>query len=234
DTLEALARAIFKDWFVDFGPTRAKQEGAAPYLAPEIWDLFPDRLDAEGKPEGWELPPVASVATIRGGKQLKKEKFIERGPVPVFGGAGVMGYTDQYNAKGFVISVGRVGAYCGQFFFFSGKAWINNNASLIVPNEGVSGEWLFFALRALDINLIKKGAAQPFVSNSDIAAMRIVDPGQAIVESFHDLISPLLLRQKANEDESSVLAQTRDLLLPKLMSGEIRLREAEQTAEAVL
>jgi type I restriction enzyme S subunit len=53
ETLEALARAIFRDWFVDFGPTRAKAEGREPYLAPELWDLFPDRLDAEGKPEGW-------------------------------------------------------------------------------------------------------------------------------------------------------------------------------------
>ena len=51
ETLEAMARAIFKDWFVDFGPTRAKMEGRAPYLAPEIWALFPDRLDDEGKPE---------------------------------------------------------------------------------------------------------------------------------------------------------------------------------------
>ena len=54
ETLEATARAIFRDWFVDFGPTRAKMEGGAPYLAPELWTLFPDRLDAEGKPDGWE------------------------------------------------------------------------------------------------------------------------------------------------------------------------------------
>ena len=54
ETLEAMARALFKDWFVDFGPTRAKIEGRDPYLAPEIWDLFPDKLDEDGKPEGWD------------------------------------------------------------------------------------------------------------------------------------------------------------------------------------
>ncbi|MCI2007731.1 MAG: restriction endonuclease subunit S, partial [Acetobacter peroxydans] len=53
ETLEAMARALFRDWFVDFGPTRAKMAGEAPYLAPELWELFPDRLDDEGKPEGW-------------------------------------------------------------------------------------------------------------------------------------------------------------------------------------
>jgi type I restriction enzyme S subunit len=52
ETLETMARAVFKDWFVDFGPTRAKLEGGAPYIAPEVWALFPDRLDDEGRPKG--------------------------------------------------------------------------------------------------------------------------------------------------------------------------------------
>jgi type I restriction enzyme S subunit len=52
-TLEAMARAIFKDWFIDYGPTRSKMEGRAPYLAPDLWKLFPDRLDNDVKPEGW-------------------------------------------------------------------------------------------------------------------------------------------------------------------------------------
>ena len=62
ETLEAMARAIFKDWFVDFGPTRAKAEGRAPYLAPKLWDLFPDALDDEDKPEGWKQGTLANVA----------------------------------------------------------------------------------------------------------------------------------------------------------------------------
>jgi type I restriction enzyme S subunit len=93
DTLEAMVRAIFKDWFIDFGPTRAKIEGRAPYLAPNIWALFPDRLDEGGKPEGWELRPVSDFPEMKGGKQLEKESIVERGPIPVFGGAGIMGYT---------------------------------------------------------------------------------------------------------------------------------------------
>jgi hypothetical protein len=62
ETLETMARAIFKDWFVDFGPTRAKIEGSAPYFAPEIWALFPDRLDDEEKPEGWAEKPLDQIA----------------------------------------------------------------------------------------------------------------------------------------------------------------------------
>lgn len=228
ETLEATARAIFKDWFVDFGPTRAKMEGRAPYLAPDIWPLFPDRLDDEGKPEGWELRPVGDFAELRGGKQLEKERITSVGTIPVFGGAGVMGFTDDHNAEGFVISVGRVGAYCGQFFSHRGKAWINNNASLIRQFQGVSGEWLFQSLCHADIEVIKKGAAQPFVSNTDVGNMPIIWPGERVVARFADAAVPLMLRMEHNSAEASSLATTRDFLLPKLMSGEVRVKDAER------
>ena len=65
ETLEALARAIFKDWFVDFGPTRAKAEGSEPYLAPELWELFPDALDDEDKPVGWEIGKLGDIIRLR-------------------------------------------------------------------------------------------------------------------------------------------------------------------------
>ena len=72
ETLEALARALFKDWFVDFGPTRTKAEGGAPYLAPELWALFPDALDDEDKPVGWEVRPLDEIARFLNGLALQK------------------------------------------------------------------------------------------------------------------------------------------------------------------
>lgn len=227
ETLEDMARALFKDWFIDFGPTRAKMEGRAPYLAPAIWSLFPESLDDEGKPEGWQARPVGDFAELRGGKQLEKTRISTKGTIPVFGGAGVMGFTDGHNADGFVISVGRVGAYCGQFFSHRGKAWINNNASLIRPLGSVSAEWLFQSLRHADIEVIKKGAAQPFVSNTDIANMPVMWPGENIVLRFTEILVPMMLKIEQNNEEASTLAATRDLLLPKLMSGEVRVKDAE-------
>ncbi|MBK8176935.1 MAG: restriction endonuclease subunit S [Rhodospirillales bacterium] len=58
EILEALARAFFRDWFVDFGPVRAKAEGRPPYLAPDLWALFPDALDDDDKPVGWDRWPM--------------------------------------------------------------------------------------------------------------------------------------------------------------------------------
>ena len=230
-TLEAMARALFKDWFVDFGPVRAKMEGQESYLPADLWQLFPDRLDDEGKPEGWELRPVDDFAELKGGKQLDKDRITTSGPVPVFGGAGVMGYTEDHNADGFVIVVGRVGAYCGQFFSYRGKAWVNNNASLIRQIDDVLGEWLFLSLRNADIDVIKKGAAQPFVSNGDIAKLPLVWPGHEFASNFSKIVVPLIRRKERNEAESETLAKLRDTFLPKLISGELRIADAETFME---
>src|SRR5207253_1757899 len=64
ETLAAMARVIFKDWFIDFGPTRAKAEGRPPYLAPDLWSLFPEVFDDEDKPVGWENGVLEDVAEI--------------------------------------------------------------------------------------------------------------------------------------------------------------------------
>ena len=241
ETLEAMARALFKAWFVDFEPVRAKMENrwqrgqSLPGLPAHLYDLFPDRLvesELGEIPEGWEIRPVGDFAEFKGGKQLEKEKISAVGQIPVFGGAGIMGYTDEHNADGFVITVGRVGAYCGQFFSHRGKAWINNNASLIRQNDDSLAEWLFLSLRHADIDVIKKGAAQPFVSNGDIAKLPVVWPGEQIVRLFAETVVPLLSEQESGAAESISLAQLRDTLLPKLISGELRVPDAERIVAA--
>jgi type I restriction enzyme S subunit len=236
ETLEAMARALFKAWFVDFEPVRAKMEGrwqrgqSLPGLPAHLYDLFPDRLvesELGEIPEGWEITSVGDIAELTGGKQLEKKYIADRGSVPVFGGAGIMGYTENYNADGFVISVGRVGAYCGQFFSHRGKAWINNNASLIRTKDESIAEWLFISLQHADIDVIKKGAAQPFVSNGDIAKLRLICPGKPIIYFFLNHLSPIFEDKEENERQSRTLAQLRDTLLPKLISGALRVPDAE-------
>ncbi|MGH3088565.1 MAG: restriction endonuclease subunit S, partial [Rubrobacteraceae bacterium] len=116
ETLEAMARALFKSWFVDFDPVRAKAEGREPDLSKPIADLFPDRFeDSElGKvPKGWEVTQLDDLADIQGGKQLPTEECRPMGMFPVFGANGIMGYAERSTHKEFVIAFGRVGAYCG-------------------------------------------------------------------------------------------------------------------------
>lgn len=238
EILEEMARALFKSWFVDFDPVRAKLEGRQPAgMDAATAALFPAHFqDSElGQiPMGWEVVTVGDLATLKGGSQLEKESFSEHGTIPIFGGAGIMGYGELHNADGFVISVGRVGAYCGQYFYHRGKAWINNNASLIRQREEIPGEWLLLCLRDINMEVIKKGAAQPFVSNSDIAAVKVLLPPNSILDRFQDLIRPLFLSIESNQTESHDLATLRDTLLPKLLSGEVRVKEYQSEISNVI
>ena len=79
ETLEAMARAIFKDWFVDFGPTRAKAAGRAPYLAPDIWGLFPDRLGDKEIPNGWRVGTVGDCFRLTMGQSPPGSTYNEKG-----------------------------------------------------------------------------------------------------------------------------------------------------------
>jgi type I restriction enzyme S subunit len=230
-TLEAIAQAIFKSWFVDFDPVRAKQEGRAPEgMDDATAALFPDSFEESELglvPRGWRVGKVSDIADIKGGKQLEKMEFSDTGPNPVFGGAGVMGHTKLSNATGLVITVGRVGAYCGQFFWHFGDAWVNNNASRIVPNCVSHGLWLYQWLKQADIDRIKKGAAQPFVSNGDIAAMHLVIPAEGAIQSFAIIAGSVYERLQLNNSKAQTLATLRDTLLPRLISGQLRLPDAE-------
>lgn len=245
-TMEQMVQAVFQDWFVDFGPVKRKLEGINdpvailgglipdPVTAQDIANLFPDEIADGDLPEGWKRLSIGSFANIKGGKQLAKTEFSETGLYPVFGGAGQMGKTTQYNAEGHVLTVGRVGAYCGQFFSYIGKAWVNNNASLIIPHDNTISWWLFYVLKNLNIESIKKGAAQPFVSNNDIISMKTIFGGKNIVEKFVEVISPILELKENYYHQNHTLAEMRDLLLPKLMSGEISVDELEKKMGGVL
>jgi len=224
---EWLKAEIARNW------TPRRPLPAGRQVKPEIAALFPDTFEPSelGEiPKGWKSKSVDDFAEIKGGKQLARQKISSTGPVPVFGGAGIMGYTTEYNAEGFVITVGRVGAYCGQFFSHRGKAWVNNNASHIRPADSTLGEWLFLSLLHANINILKKGAAQPFVANSDIANMLLIWPGQKLVHEFSQLLIPIIMRTEMIQEESRTLAALRDTLLPKLISGELRVPDAERIA----
>src|SRR5690606_21000597 len=182
-------------------------------------------------PKGWTLRVVGDLAVLSGGKQLERALIFDDGTIPVFGGAGVMGFTAGHNADGFVISVGRVGAYCGQFFAHRGKAWINNNASLSRPQHEHIAEGMLRALKHADIEVIKKGAAQPFVSHGDIASLKLLWPGEPTITAFSRQFVPLLNAKARNDAESTILARVRDELLPRLLSGELAVADAETAAE---
>jgi type I restriction enzyme S subunit len=199
--------------------------------APEGMDeataaLFPDSFEESELgpvPMGWSTGRLADIASLKGGKLLDKTSFSDSGANPVFGGAGVMGFSDLSNSEGFVITVGRVGAYCGQYFWHQGRAWVNNNASLVSPKNPDDSCWLFLWLKNVDMDLIKKGAAQPFVSNGDISDLKIVLPPSFVVNKFVQFVEPIFKKLSLIKEKTQSLEVLRDTLLPRLISGQLSL-----------
>ena len=239
-TLEAMARALFKAWFVDFEPVRAKMEGrwqrgqSLPGLPAHLYDLFPHRLlDSElGEiPEEWGVAQLDDVAEIQGGKQLPPEECRPTGQYPVFGANGVMGYAERTTHDGFIIAFGRVGAYCGSVHWTYHGAWINNNASSVAPTR-----WPEFVLQTMlvtDFQHMRTGSAQPFIPNSALEGLLVLQPPEEVLDTFCSIVRPIRLSQQVRVDESRTLAALRDALLPKLISGELRVKDAETFMERV-
>lgn len=235
ETLEAMARAIFKDWFVDFGPTRAKAEGRAPYLAPDIWSLFPARLDADGKPEGWQTEPLGAHMSNFDSKRVPvsgAERAKRQGPFPYHGATGVMDHVDAYLFDGIYLLVGEDGSVVkenGLAFtqYVWGKIWVNNHAHVLQGRGSVSTEQLLLYFQNEVVTPYITGAVQLKLSQGRMNAMPFIYAGACVCEAFAALVAPIFAKYRANADESKMLAATRDLLLPKLMSGEVRVKSAE-------
>ena len=209
--LEAMARALYREWFVHF---RFPGHENHPRVASPLGEI----------PEGWEMKRLDRLAEIKGGKQLEKENIHETGEFPVFGGNGIQGYSEKATHRDFVIAFGRVGAYCGAIHWSYGGAWLNNNSSSVVPVR--HNELVLHHLLEFNFTNLRGGAAQPFISNSALASIELVFPGDTLAEKFCSLVEPLRLQQVTLERSVHNLRRTRDLLLPRLLSGQLEVEAA--------
>ncbi len=254
-TLEEMAQAIFKDWFVDFGPTRAKMEGRAPYLAPELWELFPDTLDGEGKPVGWSFSEIGKeVQAVGGGTPSTKEPSYWEGgehhwttpkdlsnltsPVLLHTArkvtdAGVNKISSGLLPLGTVLLSSR--APIGYLAITEVPTAINQGFIAMVCQKQLPNTFvLFWCHENLDyIKGISGGSTFAEISKRAFRSVPVIVPSEETLAAYDQLIRPLYVRIVANTKENVTLAKTRDFLLPKLMSGEIRLRDAEKVVEAV-
>ena len=234
-TLEEIAKAIFKSWFVDFDPVRAKAEGRPTGLPPEISDLFPDELvDSEvGEiPKGWEINPLGNVFLIQYGKNLPTKNLIEEG-YPVFGGNGVIGFHSKYIYEEVMTLIACRGAASGKVGRSLPKSFVTNN-SLVINHEGAkltSQRFIEFTLESGDPENYVTGSAQPQLTIDNIKNFPFMTPSPEIVNFFQGIVNPLADRQLLLGSENQVLSELRDTLLPKLISGELRIPDAEKFLE---
>lgn len=265
ETLEAMARALFKAWFVDFEPVRAKMEGrwqrgqSLPGLPAHLYDLFPDRLvesELGEIPEGWRHSTIGEEVTVCGGStpSTKEPEFWEGGhhcwatpkdlsslrfPVLLdtdrkITNAGLSKISSGLLPVGTVLLSSR--APIGYMAIAEVPTAINQGfiamkCDGVLPNVFVLA-WCRESMDAIVGNA--NGSTFQEISKSNFRPLRVVVPSDPVLTSFTRSADSLYRQMAENERESRSLAQLRDTLLPKLISGELRVPEAERIVGAVV
>lgn len=242
-TLEAMARALFKDWFVDFGPVRVKMEGREPYLPADLWQLFPDRLDDEGKPEGWSEQPLDEIADFLNGLALQKFRATDpNDSLPVIKIAelrnGVSAKSDRASREVPAKYIIKDGDF---LFSWSGsllaKFWTEGEGALNQHLFKVTSEsypmwfvshWVHHHLDEFQAIAASKATTMGHIQRGHLKAAMTLCPPKYVLEKLGVVMAPLVEQSIHNELESRRLAQLRDTLLPKLISGELRIADAEK------
>lgn len=165
-TLEAIAQALFKSWFVDFDPVRAKAEGRQPEgMDAATAALFPDSFEETELglvPRGWGISRIDSIAKIRDGKPWKKNDRLESGFVRVYGANGHVGWSSSALGNGRVILIGKIGS-CGAINEFCGSWWATNNCFSVSCNDNEFLEYLRFVFRSIDFSGYIGGSSNPYM-----------------------------------------------------------------------
>ena len=256
-TLEQIAQALFKSWFVDFDPVRAKVQALSDGLSLEQAELAaiqaisgktpeeltalsqtqPDRyaelaktakafpcemveVDGVEVPKGWKIQYLKDICNIVYGKNLPTTKLIKEG-YPVFGGNGVIGYYDKFLYETPQTLVSCRGAASGKVLYSLPYSFVTNN-SLVIEHEksGLSYFYIYETLKLQNLTELTSGSAQPQMTIANMASIQILIPSEKINEVYKKYVGTLYDKKYHNNIENETLAQTRDLLLPRLLSGD--------------
>jgi len=191
-TLEDLAQAYFRKWFIE---------------------------DASDK---WEEIPLGQLFVISSGKGLKKEKFTEHGQYRVLGANGEIGKTNEYLFNERLIYTGRVGTLGNVFIVDREPVWLSDN-TLVFRNIKYFF-FVYFSLKWENLADYNVGSTQPLIRQSDIKEIRVFMPDKERLDSFENLANSIFAKINSNQKQIQLLQKLRDTLLPKLISGEIRIK----------
>ncbi len=208
--LEEQAQAIFKSWFIDFEPF---QDGE--FVESELGLI----------PEGWEIKFIGDICKVSSGKRPLEKT--ENSGYPIIGANGQTGTNQNYLYNEKVILIGRVGTL-GIIQRFNEAIWPSDN-TLVFTSDYY--EFLHYQLKMIDYSSLNRGSTQPLISQKDIKNIQIVIPSKEIMDSFNGLVSVIFEYIWKLGKESDKLAEIRDTLLPKLMSGEIDVSNINIDAE---
>lgn len=251
-TLENIAKAIFKSWFVDFDPVRAKAEGRPTSLPADISDLFPDAFEESeiGEiPAGWALQPLYNLGTFINGAAYKAfQPNNKREGLPIIkiaelksGITEQTGFSEVAMDKKYLVSErdvlfswsGNPDTSIDTFVWQRDSAWLNQHIFKVVPKSAELRPYLLQILRHkkpvfTEIARNKQTTGLGHVTVKDLKEMKIAVPSEKILAESGVVLSALQERIFLAMKENIVLLDIRDTLLPKLISGELRIPDAEK------
>jgi len=260
ETLEAMARALFKAWFVDFEPVRAKMEGrwqrgqSLPGLPVHLYDLFPDRLvesELGEIPEGWEWVPASRLIEFNPPEPLRKgtvAPYIEMSALPTSGswpeppvlrpfGSGMRFHNGDTLLARITPCLENGKTAFVQCLPDNEVGWGSTEFIVMRPRHPVPKEFGYLlardeAFRAHAIRSMTGTSGRQRVQADSVADFPVAMPSnEDLWQEFASVVSPAFKSIKANAEAVETLAQLRDTLLPKLISGELRIADAEKPME---
>ena len=251
-TLEAIAQALFKSWFVDFDPVRAKMEGRAPEGMDEATAaLFPDALEESELgwvPKGWQICALDEIATYLNGLALQKFPPTGTDDLPVIkiaqlrkGDTAGADRAARSLKQDYVIQNGDV------LFSWSGslevEIWCGGegalNQHLVKVTSSRYPKWFYYFWTRHHLEHFRQVAASKattmgHIQRSHLSAAKVSVPSLEVLNMGNELLEPLVNRVVENRLQAQTLSTLRDTLLPRLISGQLRLPEAEAATEAAL
>ncbi|MCI0392311.1 MAG: restriction endonuclease subunit S [Acidobacteria bacterium] len=235
-TLEAMAQALFKSWFVDFDPVKAKAEGRAPEgMDAETAALFPSVFEESELgpiPKGWEVGALDDFLVLQRGFDLPSASRVP-GPFPILAASGPSGTHNEYKVKGPGVTTGRSGVL-GNVFFVHEDFW-PLNTSLWVKEFKISKTiHAYHLLKTIDVSTFNAGSAVPTLNRNHVHGLQTVVPPYEVIQYFEEAAAPMFRCVHRNEKESRTLAGIRAALLPRIISGQLRIPEAEAVATGEL
>lgn len=205
DNLLRQAQALYKNRFIDLKPFNGKM------------------------PPDWQLGTVSEIIELHDSKRIplsSRERANLTKIYPYYGATSVMDYVDRYLFDGIYLLLGEDGTVVDDKGFpilqyVEGKFWVNNHAHIITGKNGFTVETLYLLFSLTNVRSIVTGAVQPKISQANLNNVSVVIPSKVELSTFNSIIQPIFSQIRNLRAESDRLTSTRDILLPRLMSGEI-------------
>ncbi|UUZ78522.1 restriction endonuclease subunit S [Polaromonas sp. P1(28)-13] len=235
-TLEAIAQALFKSWFVDFDPVRAKMEGRVPEGLDEATAaLFPDAFEESELglvPRGWRVGTLQDLLLLQRGFDLPSDQRVP-GDYPIIAASGPSGTHNVSMAKAPGVVTGRSGVL-GRVFLELDDYWPLNTTLWVKEFRAATPSYAYELLCLLDLKSFNAGSAVPTLNRNHVHGLKYLVPPYDCVTAYESIAIQLHERARLNNEQAQTLATLRDTLLPRLISGQLRLPAADTLMEGEL